>query len=274
MKFDMGRAWNDAVALLSANRHVVLVVSGVFFFLPYLAMVLLLPGQMGDLKVGENGNPAAAWQAMSAFYGRVWWALLLLALIQGIGMLGLLALLTDRTRPTVGQALGIGAKSFIPYLAAQLLQAILIVLMFVVVVGIGAATGVKALTALLVIVAIVGAAYLFTKFSLTIPVIAIERVMNPVRAIIRSWRLTKGNSVRLFSFYVLLLIVVLVVTLLLGAVSGLVGVAFGATGASIVGGVVSALVNMTFVMVFLAVLAAVHRQLSGPSAQSLGETFE
>jgi len=273
VKFDMGRAWNDAVALVSANRHVVPVIAGVFFFLPSFAMALLLPGQMADLQAA-NGNPAAAWRAMGAFYERIWWAILLVAVVQGIGMLGLLALLTDRSRPTVGEALAIGAKALIPYIVAQFLQALSFVLVFAILVGIGAATGSKGITALLVLVAIVAAAYIFTKFSLTIPVIAIERVMNPVRALARSWRLTKGNSVRLFVFYLLLLIVLMVVAMLLSAIFGLVGVAFGAAGASIVSGVVSALMNMTFVMMLLAVLAAVHRQLSGPSEQNLSETFE
>src|SRR5690606_3205674 len=127
---------------------------------------------------------------------------------------------------------------------------------------------------LLGIVAFVAILYLMTKFSLVSPVIAIDRMLNPVAVLQRSWQLTKGNSVRLFLFYVLLVIVAIVISIVIGLVAALLGALAGASGALIVSGVFNALVNMAFVIVFLAILAAVHRQLSGPSAESVSETFE
>jgi hypothetical protein len=264
MKFDMGRAWNDAVAMLSANRHVVLVVAGAFFFLPYLALMLLMPGDLTELQAANaaGADPDAAWAAISAFYGRIWWAIVLMAVVQGIGMLGLLSLLADRGRPTVGQALALGAKAFLPYLAAQVLQGLALACAVLLIAGIGAATGVAAVAVILTIVGIAVAAYLFVKFSVTIPVIAIDRVMNPIRALGRSWRLTKGNSVRLLVFYLLLFVVLVVVAVVMGFGFGLAGVLFGAQGAQIVSAIIGSLINMAFVTVFLAVLAAVHRQLA------------
>lgn len=275
MKFDMGRAWNDAVALLSANRQVVLVVAGVFFFLPYLALILLLPDQMAAMQAtgGDSADPDAALRAMTSFYGDIWWALLLMAVIQGIGMLGLLALLTDRNRPTVAEALGKGAKYFLPYLGAQILIALALLVVVLVPVTLGAAAGaaVGLLTGLLAMVAIV---YLLTKFSLATPVIVIDEVTNPVRALSRSWALTKGNSLRLFLFYLLLFIVLIVVALVLAIVIGVIAALAGPSGALIANGLMNALVNMVAVSVILAVLAAAHRQLSGPSAASVSEAFE
>ena len=109
MKFDMGAAWNEAMRLLAANRQVVAIVAGVFFFLPYLAFMLLFMNQMEALEASQmaNPDPGAVGKAMFGFYGEIWWVLVLMAVIQAIGMLGLLALLTDRSRPTVGQALAI-----------------------------------------------------------------------------------------------------------------------------------------------------------------------
>ena len=112
MKFEMGRAWNDAVALLRANGQVVLVVAGVFFFLPYLALMVLMPDYMQTLNgagAAEPGNVDAAMEQMRQVYADIWWAILIMVVLQGIGMLGLLAFLTDRNRPTVGEALAIGA---------------------------------------------------------------------------------------------------------------------------------------------------------------------
>jgi hypothetical protein len=275
MKFEMGRAWNDAVALLRGNRQVVLVVAGVFFFLPYLALILFMPdymASMGPAAAGEPADPSQALEQFTRVYADIWWAILIIMVIQGIGMLGLLALLTDRGRPTVGEALGIGAKSFLPYLGAQILQSIVIVLIIMIPFAVGAAAG-AAVGVILGLLAVVAVAYLFTKFSLSIPVIVIEKVMNPVTALGRSWSLTKGNSVRLFAFYVLLFIALIVIALVLGIVFGIVGALTGPEGALIVTGLSNAVLNMVAVTVFLAVLAGVHRQLSG-SAATVGETFE
>ena len=66
----------------------------------------------------------------------------------------------------------------------------------------GAAAG-AAVAALLALVAVVAFVYVMVKFSLTAPVIVMEHQLNPVRALARSWHLTRGNSLRLFGFYLL-----------------------------------------------------------------------
>ena len=276
MKFDMGRAWSDAMALLRGNRDVVLVVAAVFFFLPYLAMILLLPDFAASLNPPAASDPAdasAVLEQMTRIYAEIWWAMLLLIMIQAVGMLGLLALLTDRGRPTVGEALKTGLICLIPYLLAQILISIICVLVIMVPIMAGALAGIAG-AVLLGIVAVVALLYLVTKFSLTPPVIAIERVLNPITALQRSWQLTKGNSLRLFLFYLLLIIALIVVSIVVGFVVALVGVIGGPDSGLIVTGVLNGLFNMLFLAVFLAVLAAAHRQLAGPSGEAIGETFE
>ncbi len=274
MKFDMSRAWSDATSLLRANRDVLLIVAGVFFFLPYLAMSLLLPDYASSIETtaADPGDAAQAFDQLAQVYGRIWWALLLVLIIQGIGMLAVLALLTERSRPTVGEAIAHGAKGLVTYIAAQVLQSLLIVLVVAIPFAI-AASGAVLIGAAVSLVAVVASVYLMVKFSLTSPVIAIDRVMNPISALQRSWALTKGNSVRLFLFYVLLLIAALVLSIVIGLIVGLVAAVAG-DGAIIVSGVFNALLNMIFVVVVLGVLAAVHRQLAGPSAATVSETFE
>jgi hypothetical protein len=276
VKFSMSAAWNDAVALLRANRQVVLVVAGVFFFLPYLAMILLMPDYAAT--VGGPGAPQPATmdealEQISGVYRDIWWAALLLAVVQGIGMLGLLALLTDRDRPTVGEALAKGAKYFLPYLGTQILIALIVVALVMVPVTIGAAAGAGAgvLVGLLAAVAIV---YLLVKFSLTTPVIVVDGVMNPIAALGRSWALTKGNSLRLFLFYLLLFIVLIVVSMVLTIPIGIVTAMSGGDGAVIVSGLVNALLNLVALTVILAVVAAIHRQLSGAAPAAVSATFE
>lgn len=269
MKFDMGRAWNDAVALLRANGQVVAIIAGVFFFLPYLALMLLLPESVAgvEAQVAGERDAGAALQAVSTLYARIWWQIILVTLLTAIGMLGLLALLTDRGRPTVGEALKSGVAYFLPYLGAQ----ILMVLLFFVLILVGAAIGSiggAAIGALVGIVALVAAIYVYVKFSLVIPVIVVERIANPVRALGRSWALTKGNSVRLFLFYLLLLIALLVIAIVIGLVVGLLGALAGPSSASLLGAIVNSGINALGIAIYLAVLAAIHRQLSGGSPEA------
>ena len=275
MKFDMTAAWSEAMRLIAANRQVIAVVAGVFFFLPYLAFMLLFMNQMSALEAAQTANPDpdAMGQAMMAFYGDIWWFVLLAMVIQGIGMLGLLTLLTDRSRPTVGEALKSGAKLFLPYFGAQLLLSVAFGLLILVPIAIGAGASVAA--GLLVgLVALVVFFYLFTKFVLTPAVIAIERQANPLTALGRSWRLTKGNSVRIFAFLFLLFLAIGVVGGVFSMVVGLFLALAGAEMALIGQAVISGLVNAVFYVIFLAVLAAIYRQLAGTSAEVVRETFD
>ena len=124
------------------------------------------------------------------------------------------------------------------------------------------------------LLAFVAAVYIGVKLSLTGPVIAIDKVFNPVTALTRSWGLTKGNSVRLFLFYLLLAIVYLVISTIVGAIIGALTFALGTSAALTVSGVVSGILSAIVTVVFIAVIAAVHRQLSGPSAEAVSATFE
>ncbi|GGE01075.1 hypothetical protein GCM10011515_21070 [Tsuneonella deserti] len=274
MKFDMSAAWSEAMRLVAANRQVVTIVAGVFFFLPYLAFMLVFANQMEALEASQaaSPDPDVVGQAMMGFYGEIWWAVLLIAVIQGIGMLGLLTLLTDRSRPTVGEALKTGARLVLPYLGAQLLISVVFGILVLLPIAVGAGVSVAA-GLLLALVAAVLFLYLFVKVILTPVVIAIERQANPISALGRSWQLTKGNSLRIFLFVFLLFIAVAIVG---GVFSMIVGIVFALGGpqTTLLGqAVASSLVNAVFYVIFLAVLAAIYRQLSGSSPQMVRETL-
>ena len=137
-----------------------------------------------------------------------------------------------------------------------------------------AALGVGALAAIAMLVALVGAIYAMVKVSLSAPVIAIEKVFNPIAVLARSWRLTKGNSLRIFGFFVLIMIVYFVLSMVVGMVIMGVLTLLGDSLGVIVNGVLSGLLGAFATVVFVAVLAAIHRQLAGPSAAAVSETFE
>ncbi len=274
MKFDMGRAWSEGVRLLTANRDVVAIVAGVFFFLPYLALTLSMAGPASELEAAEQMAPEAALEQMMAAYSDVWWLVAIFMLMQGIGMLGLLALLTDHRRPTVGEALKFGATALLPYVGAQILQSLFIAVVLGVPVGLAIMTGSNALIAVVAFAALVGFFYLFIKFSLLPPVIAIEGMLNPLAALKRSWQLTKGNSLRLFLFYALLVVAMMVVFIVLSMIVGLILAVVGGQVLTLGQGIMASALNAAWVTLFLAILAGVHRQLAGASTGQLSETFE
>ncbi len=274
MKFDMGRAWSEGLRLLTANRDVVAIVAGVFFFLPYLALTLSMAGPTSELEAAEQLAPEAAFQQLMAAYGDVWWLLAISVVMQGIGMLGLLALLTDHRRPTVGEALKFGAIALLPYIGAQILQSLFVALILGVPIGLAMMTGANILIVAVVLAALIGFCYLFTKFSLLPPVIAIEGTLNPVAALKRSWQLTKGNSLRLFLFYALLVVATVVVFIVLSMIVGLVLAVVGGQVLIFGQGIVASALNAAWATLFLAILAGAHRQLAGTSTGRLSETFE
>lgn len=272
MQFDMNQAWREASGMVSANSQVLGIVAGVFFFLPSLATAIFAP--MPEPAAGMAGEEAMAF--MSAYYAEAFPWIIGMGIAQAVSVMALLALLTDRSRPTVGDALKAGVFSLPSYIAAQLLVGMAVGLAFVAIIALGSATGSVALAAVLFPVGFAGMVYAMTKTSLVAPVIVIDGVRNPIAAIGRSWNLTKGNSLRLFGFYFLVFLAFIVVMILVSMLIGMVTMlALGANmAATIVNGAISGALGAAMVVYFVSIIAAAHRQLSGPSAEAIGATFE
>lgn len=272
MAFDMNQAWRQASGMVRANAQILAVLAGVFFFLPSFAMAIFAPVPQADPEMGN----AQMMQVMSAYYSSSAGLLLLVGVAQAIGILALLALLTDRRRPTVSDALRTGAISLLPYIGAQLLLGFAVGIAMLAAIGVGMSAGSRPAGVMLGLLVAVGAVHALVKTSLVAPVVVIEQVRNPITAIARSWSLTRGNSLRLLTFYALVLLAFIVVTMLASIVIGIVtafAMGTGGLGAA-VAGVVSSAIGAVMVVYFAAIMAAVHQQLSGPSAGAIAETFE
>jgi membrane-anchored glycerophosphoryl diester phosphodiesterase (GDPDase) len=268
MKFSMSDAWRDATAMMSANREVLLVIAGIFFLLPSLATVFAMPG----IQEAMLNDPAVASDALMDIYASWWWLLVIVMLAQLIGYLAMLALLRDTARPTVGEALRTGLGGMLTAIGMYL---VLGVAALAVALVLGLLTTVSAGLGLVAILAgVIAGIYVMVKLSLAMAAIAIEKITSPIGAIRRSWQLTKGNSLRLFLFYLLLVIVYLVISTVLAAVLGLLFALFGTSTAMVLNGLVSSILSCVLTVVFVAVIAAVHRQLAGPSAQAVSATFD
>lgn len=266
MKLDLSAAWDGAMKMLAANREMVLVLAGVFFLVPYLAFSLFLSDPMTQAgAAGAEPDMDAMSAQIVAFYGQYWWALLLLSLIQSVGAIAVLTMLGDGERPTVGDAVGRGVRLLPTQFAAQILAGLAAIVPVILLIGIGAATGSPAIATVLGLLGIPIGLYLIVKFSMSSPAIAIERVINPIAALRRSWRLTRGNSFRLFAFYLLLLIAFVIVSAIVSLIGGLVFALGGEHAALIGNSLVAGLINAGFACVAYAVLASLHKRLAAPS---------
>lgn len=283
MKFDGNRAWNDAVRAMSANREVLLVLAGVFFFLPALMAALFLAEYQAQMAASVAAvmaaprNPAGLQQMMHV-YGTIAPYVIILLLVQSLGYTAMLALLTDRRQPTVAQALAIGARSIPALIGAVVIFFAGYVLaslpLGVIVIGCIAGLGPQIGTAIGITIAMAAVIVAVTRLSLTLPVIVIEGLHRPLGALQRSWRITGGSSLRLLAFYIMLGVAYIVITLALGALLSLVSAVAGTSeGVALLSGALSGVIGAATSVVLTAVLAAVHRQLAGPSPWAIGETF-
>lgn len=261
MKFDLDTAWKDTSRLLRDNFSLLAIIAGVFFFVPYAAVLIAIPSALPIAALEQGGNPEAMQAAILDLYSTYWWVLLALAIIQGIGLLAMLALLRRRANPTVGEALATGAGSVVSYLAAQILQSFALIAVIILLIGIPAAAGSPAIAFFGGMLALVLFLYILTKMSLVSPVIAIEEVKNPLTAIARSWKLTRGNSVRVFLFYLLVLVAFFVVSVVASMITTVI-FSLGGENAALFGtSFIAALINAALIILGVCLLAAVHTQL-------------
>lgn len=273
MKLDLNAAWDQAVRLIAANREVVLVLGGVFFFLPYVLFLLLVPMPDFQAIAGPSGeNSAALMSAMNGFLAEYWWAILLLALAQTVGSLAVMAVIGDPKRPTVRAAMSRGLAYLLPNVAAQILTSLATMLVFFVALLLGTLVGSQVLIAALSVFSIPVIIWLMTRLSLTGAAIAIEQYRNPFAALRRSWRMTAGNGFRLVAFYLLLFLAFFVISQVLGLIVGVLTALPGADIAHVLGALLSGLIYAALILTGYAVLASVHRQFARAERVSVPET--
>lgn len=271
MTFDSNLAWKQASAAVLANRDVLLALAGVFFLIPSLAFSLLFPQPESPPGIGQEALIAL----VTEYYASAAPFLIPMALVQAIGTLAMLTLFTDRSRPTVGEAIRRGVAGIAPYLVAQLLLGLGVGVGGGVALGLAGVTGQPLLVAAAVVAVVLGVILVAIRTSLVAPLVAVEHMRNPVAALRRSWDLTRSNGGRLGLFYLLVIVAFVVVVSLVLALAGIVlALALGPDAARIASSVLSAAFGAVMTIYMVAILAAAHRQFAGPSPEAIGRTFD
>ncbi|MBW8784099.1 MAG: hypothetical protein JF593_05595 [Novosphingobium sp.] len=269
MKLDSNRAWKEATAVVAANRETLIAIAGVFFLLPSLAVALFYRQPRPTTGMTPQDTLALA----RNYYSGAIALFLPVAIVQIAGVLAVLTLFTDRTRPTVGKAIGRGFMGVPSYLAGELLFAFVLGMGASLVAILDAAS--KPLAKIVLIALFSLAIYCVLRLSQLPAVIAVERIYNPFAALARSWRITRGNAARILLFLLLLLItyavIMIAITALLGLALALVG---GGETARVIGAVVSSVPGAVFTVYIASAVGAIHRQLAGPGTEVIAERFD
>jgi hypothetical protein len=105
----------------------------------------------------------------------------------------------------------------------------------------------------------------YARVALAAPIVAVERIYNPIRVLRRAWFLTRGNTARILGFLVMVIIAATVAMLAATAISGAIAAAVGGKQAAhIATGTLSSIISAVLAVYMSAILAAIHRQLAYP----------
>lgn len=168
MRPSLAEAFAGAGAIWRTDRALIVPVVGLFYFVPTLALLLLLP----------EGSPAAGGQeaaldALLAYARANAGAILTANLVQIAGAALLFIAFLAPARPTLGEAARVLAGRLLSFVAAGVM--------------IWAALTIGALL-------IVPALYLIGRLFLVGTVLAAEPRAGPIEAFARSWALTQGRG--------------------------------------------------------------------------------
>lgn len=191
-------------------------------------------------------------------------------------LVGALAISWLALRPgaSVGEALQVGLRRFLPLLGAAVLLgfglALLMVPVILIVGALAAASGgtaSPALVLLLLLILIPVYLTIWVRLILMTPAASVEP-LGPIALIRRSWQLTAGHVWKLLGFLLLIIVVALVAMIAVGAVFGiliavLLGLPQPGSLAMFLISLVSALVQAAISGIFTALVARIYAQLSG-----------
>lgn len=239
MTFSFARAWVDAQWLWRAHAEFIPVLAGLFVMVPFFAMVLFLP-----FPVPESGQLTL--EALEAYSEDNRWPLLLFNLVILFGSASILGLMLDARRPTVGEALRT-AFVMLPGLAVLSL-----LLQFVLTIG--------------VLLFVVPGVYLLGRLALALPWQMAHRDINPLRALVRAFELTRGNGWSVAGLLLAVIVAGWIAATVIGTLVGVVvALVIPASSLAAVAGFISAILVTMLIVALLLAVAATYRQLA-PSA--------
>lgn len=186
MSIALAQVLRNGWAVWRRDRSLLAPLSGLFFFLPQYAVLLLVP----PAPRIDADNPAArdAWSAALGDWFAAHGALFLgAALLTQFGTLAIAALYLSDPPVTLSGALGRALRLLLRYVLATLMIALPIGFIALLLLPIPGGLA----------LAIAPIFYLLGRVCLTAPAIVAERATGAITAITRSWLLTRGHGLAL-----------------------------------------------------------------------------
>jgi hypothetical protein len=268
MALSISKAWDETRAILGKDGKLVVVVVAALVMLPVALNTMIDPAPAMPATSAEarTGNPLGLLVLFITLIGQV--------AVTAIGL---------KAGTSVGEAIGIGARKFLPVLGAAFLLFLPMVILLMIILA--AAFGSDEMLAMqqrlaagqmdgsLVLVVLVWAALFLlvaVRLCLTVP-IAIAETSNPVSMLQRSWAITKGHFWKIFGFVALLAIATLVVMLAASSVFGIIveltaGTPEPMSLAGLLLGLMAGAVQAAFVAIYMLMLARIYAQLAPATA--------
>ena len=235
-KFSYDATWADLVAMARTNASVLAIIAGAFLFLPNFAQLLLAPPP--EVRSFDwNGV-----RQMEQYFSRNGLTLILCNLPVWLGSAGILALLLDPRRLTVGEALLSGMRLLPGVIVLNWLTQFLI------------------LVGLLLLV--VPGVYLIGRLMLAAPTQMAERIGNPLTAIQRSFAVSARNGWRITGIVLLIAVVAMIAAATINLVVGVVlSLVLPKAAIAIAFAILKTVIGATTALLLLLLGAALYRQL-------------
>ena len=292
MKFSASKALSESFTIFTGRFAAMAPIALVFTLVPLAVFMAFFSTSFAGLQQNQ-GNPAAAMQTILAMLGRFSLVFIIYMLVRTLGVCALCIAASSRQAPSLGEAISAGVRAMLPMIGVYLLLIVgyvVVAIVFAVTIGLsflglftasaagGQAPGAgSVLGAISVgVIVMIAALYIFTKLSMIVPVIVVDQERSPVKAISRSWSLTRGAS---FKIFLLLLLLGFGAAIINGILNALGGGGMGVapnSGATVVWTqvAIAAISGTVFAMYFISLIVAIHEQLAGPSVAAISETFE
>lgn len=287
---DIGRVFATSFAMLRQRFWLLVGMWAVFFAIQLAASIVLGIGMAVLGMAGAAGmsagieDPAAIAGLgvgmivfMVLFYG----AYLVIVLAQQAAMVTIASPLEE---PSFSAAMTRGFKSALPFFGIAVLMMLGYLALVALMAGVLGAASVGGGTAGSAAAVVVALAFLplliffACRFSVLIPVVAVDQVFNPVAAMRRSWSVTRGKVLRIMLaflgfFGITLLALGVPFALLGGAIFAGQDNPAAVAGIGIIG-VLAIIPLFVIYMIFTSTFtAALHSEVTGGGAESLEEVF-
>lgn len=284
---EIGRIFSTSFAMFRQRFWPLVGMWAVFFAIQMAGSMVLGIGMMMTTMAGAASaggaleDPAAIaglGVGMIVFLVLFYGAYLVLLLAQQAAMVTLASPLEE---PAFGAALGRGFKSALPFFGIAVILMLGYFLLVVVIGGIAGVAGQAAGSAVGIVLGLLllpVMVYLACRFSVLVPVVAVDQVFNPIAAIRRSWAVTQGKVgailLAIIAFVLLSLVAMGVpFALIFGGIFAAEDSGVAAAGFAIVGVLLVIPLFIVYTIFAAAFTAVLHSEVTGGGAEALEEVF-